>query len=221
MVTLAGLGANPAEEAVYPLLVTDADGDPVTGDRDYVLHFDPIQLPPGAAFWSLTMYDAEGFQVPNDLSRYALGDRDPLTYNLDGSLDLYLSIRNPGPEREPQLAPSSTWTFRGDAAPLRTARRGARRPVAPTSGPETLSGRRPPMCEFTHDLQRPAATLATAKRSEPRPPCKPQSMRASRTHDMTIFDDDGPMRERWSLAQRDQRPTRFDLTDRGIRAHCP
>lgn len=106
VVTLAGLGANPAEEAIYPLLVTDADGDPVTGDRDYVLHFDAGQLPPVAAFWSLTMYDDEGFQVPNERDRYALGDRDPLTYNADGSLDLYLSATNPGPDRESNWLPA-------------------------------------------------------------------------------------------------------------------
>jgi hypothetical protein len=106
VVALAGLGANPAEEAVYPLLVADADGAPVVGDHDYVLHFDADQLPPVDAFWSLTMYDVEGFQVPNELGRFALGDRDPLTYNPDGSLDIYLSARHPGPEREANWLPS-------------------------------------------------------------------------------------------------------------------
>lgn len=106
VVTLAGLGANPPEEAVYPLLVSDADGEPVVGERDYVLHFDRDQLPPVAAFWSLTMYDAEGFQVPNELNRFALGDRDPLRYNADGSLDLYLAHHNPGSERQPNWLPT-------------------------------------------------------------------------------------------------------------------
>ncbi len=105
VVTVAGLGANPAEDAMYPLLVHDADGDPVVGDRDYVLHFDADELPPVGAFWSLTMYDGEGFQVPNELDRYSLGDRDPLTYNADGSLDLYLSPKKPGPGRETNWLP--------------------------------------------------------------------------------------------------------------------
>jgi hypothetical protein len=106
VVALAGLGANPAEDAIYPLLVADADGEPVVGDNEYVLHFDADGLPPVAAFWSLTMYDAEGFQIPNELDRYALGDRDSLTYNDDGSLDLLLSPRNPGPGRESNWLPS-------------------------------------------------------------------------------------------------------------------
>ncbi len=32
----------------------------LTGDHDYVLHFDQAGLPPAHAFWSVTMYDAQG-----------------------------------------------------------------------------------------------------------------------------------------------------------------
>jgi hypothetical protein len=106
VVTLVGLGANPAEDAVYPLLTADADGNPVAGENDYVIHFDADKLPPAYAFWSVTMYDAEGFQVANELDRFAIGDRDPLTYNADGSLDLYLQHTNPGPVRESNWLPA-------------------------------------------------------------------------------------------------------------------
>lgn len=106
VVTLIGLGANPAEDAVYPLLAADADGDALDGKYDYVLHFDADQLPPAAAFWSVTMYDAEGYQVANELNRFAIGDRDGLTFNPDGSLDLYLQHANPGPDRESNWLPS-------------------------------------------------------------------------------------------------------------------
>ncbi|NKY57420.1 DUF1254 domain-containing protein [Nocardia flavorosea] len=106
MVTMVGLGANPPEDAVYPLLITDSDGDPVTGEHDYVLHFGKDELPPVAAFWSVTMYDDQGFQVANELGRFAIGDRDPLSYNADGSLDLYLQHTHPGPAREPNWLPA-------------------------------------------------------------------------------------------------------------------
>lgn len=105
-VTLAGLGANPPEDAIYPLLVHDADGDTIGGETDYVLHFEAAQLPPVAAFWSVTMYDAEGFQAPNELNRFAIGDRDTLVHNSDGSLDLYIQHTNPGPEREANWLPA-------------------------------------------------------------------------------------------------------------------
>ena len=106
VVALIGLGANPAEDAVYPVAVADADGQPLTGDKRYVLHFDAGELPPAGAFWSVTMYDAEGYQVANELNRFAIGDRDDLTFNEDGSLDIYLQHENPGGDKESNWLPA-------------------------------------------------------------------------------------------------------------------
>jgi len=96
IVAQLGLGANQPEDAIYPLNVADADGKPVTADNRYVMHFDKAKLPPVNAFWSLTMYDAEGFQVANPINRFAIGDRDALKFNPDGSLDLYIQHDDPG-----------------------------------------------------------------------------------------------------------------------------
>jgi hypothetical protein len=106
VVAMVGLGANSAEDAVYPVLLTDADGKPLTGDNNYVLHFDRTGLPPVHAFWSVTMYDAGGFQAANTLNRFAIGDRDPLQYNADGSLDLYIQRTSPGPDQEANWLPA-------------------------------------------------------------------------------------------------------------------
>ena len=106
VIAMIGLGANVAEDAVYPMLLHDSSGDEPVGVNNYVLHFDADQLPPVDAFWSVTMYTAEGFPVPNPLDRYALGDRDPLDYNDDGSLDLYLGHENPGVDRESNWLPA-------------------------------------------------------------------------------------------------------------------
>ena len=106
IVAMVGLGANQPQDAIYPLNVADADGRPLDGDQAYVLHFEPDELPPVEAFWSLTMYDADGFQAANELDRFALGDRDELAYGDDGSLELYLQHENPGPERESNWLPA-------------------------------------------------------------------------------------------------------------------
>jgi hypothetical protein len=106
IVALVGLGANPPEDAVYPLNIADADGQPVDGSHDYVLRFAKDELPPVAAFWSVTMYDGEGYPVPNRIGRYAIGDRDKLSYNSDGSLDIYIQRHNPGPDREANWLPA-------------------------------------------------------------------------------------------------------------------
>jgi hypothetical protein len=105
-VAMIGLGALPPEDAIYPLNMADADGAPLSGENDYVIHFAKDELPPVEAFWSVTMYDAEGFQAANPLDRYAIGDRDELTYNADGSLDLYLQHDSPGADREPNWLPA-------------------------------------------------------------------------------------------------------------------
>ena len=58
------------------------------------------------AFWSLTMYDAEGFPVLNPIKRYAIGDRDPLKYNDDSSLDIYIQPESPGGDKESNWLPA-------------------------------------------------------------------------------------------------------------------
>ena len=105
-IALGGLGANPPEDAVYPVLLADSDGDPINGDQNYLVHFDVDALPPVDAFWSITMYDSEGFQTPNELNRFAIGDRDPLSYNPDGSLDIFIQHSNPGPDHEANWLPA-------------------------------------------------------------------------------------------------------------------
>lgn len=106
IVSMVGLGANQCEDAVYPMCVGDAQGKPLQGDQNYVLHFEKSQLPPVDAFWSVTMYDAQGFQVANPINRFAIGDRDALKYNADGSLDLYLQHASPGKDKESNWLPS-------------------------------------------------------------------------------------------------------------------
>ena len=105
-IALAGLGCNKPIDAVYPLAIVDSRGKEPTGDQQYVMHFDKDQLPPAEAFWSLTMYDADGFQVANPINRFAIGDRDKLKFNDDGSLDLFIQAKSPGKERESNWLPA-------------------------------------------------------------------------------------------------------------------
>jgi hypothetical protein len=100
------LGANLAEDAIYPRTTVDAAGQPLTGANRYVLHFPKGQTPPVNAFWSVTMYNSKQFFVENPLARYALGDRDKLKTNADGSLDIYIQHNSPGPEREANWLPA-------------------------------------------------------------------------------------------------------------------
>lgn len=52
------------------------------------------------------MYDGQGFQAANPIGRFAIGDRDPLRFNPDGSLDLYLQHDSPGGDKEANWLPA-------------------------------------------------------------------------------------------------------------------
>ena len=47
------------------------------------------------AFWSVTAYGADNFLIDNPRQRHALGDRDPMHFNPDGSLDLWVQAEPP------------------------------------------------------------------------------------------------------------------------------
>jgi hypothetical protein len=106
MVAQVGLGANLPEDAIYPLNLTDGSGKPLEGANKYRIHFDKETIPPAEAFWSITLYDPEGFQVPNPLNRFAISSWMPLRYNPDGSLDLYFQNDSPGADNEANWLPA-------------------------------------------------------------------------------------------------------------------
>lgn len=99
-VAMAGLGAVGPEDALYPNTTQDAAGVRLTSDKAYVLHFEADQVPPVNAFWSLTVYNQDFYLADNRIDRYAVGSRDDLMFNADGSLDIY--IQRAAPEGVPQ-----------------------------------------------------------------------------------------------------------------------
>lgn len=85
---------------------------PYDGSKhNYTLQFDKDQTPPTNAFWSLTMYDTTGFFYDNPFNRYAIGDRNPLKKNADGSVDIYIQNENPGKNKEENWLPAQKAPF--------------------------------------------------------------------------------------------------------------
>ncbi|HEX2842881.1 DUF1254 domain-containing protein [Hyphomicrobium sp.] len=111
IVAQEGLGANLPEDAIYPLNLADKAGKPLDGANAYTIHFDKETIPPVKAFWSVTLYDPEGFQVANSLNRFAVSSWMPFQKNADGSLDLYIQNENPGAGKEANWLPSPKGPF--------------------------------------------------------------------------------------------------------------
>jgi hypothetical protein len=105
------LGMNVPEDAVYPFNFGDETGKPLDGANKYTLHFDKDATPPVNAFWSVTLYDAEGYQVPNTINRFAVSSWMPFKYNPDGSLDLYFQNESPGSDKEANWLPAPKGAF--------------------------------------------------------------------------------------------------------------
>ena len=98
LIAFGGFGANPVSMAMYLKCNTDEDGNQLSGERSYVLHFEADALPPVEedGFWSVTVYDSEtDALIGNAIDRYCINDRSELQYNEDGSLDIYLQAEEP------------------------------------------------------------------------------------------------------------------------------
>lgn len=102
---------NVSEEAMYWRTSVDGEGDTLSGEHDYVMHFPPQGLPPNDAFWSLTMADAKERFVANALNRYLVGDRSGLLADADGSVDVYIQARAPA-GHESNWLPAPSGNFR-------------------------------------------------------------------------------------------------------------
>ena len=111
IVAQLGLGANLPEDAIYPLNLADETGKPLDGMNKYTLHFAKGDTPPANAFWSVTLYDVQGFQVPNSINRFAVSSWMPFKYNADGSLDLYFQNENPDANKDANWLPAPKEPF--------------------------------------------------------------------------------------------------------------
>jgi hypothetical protein len=112
IVTQLGLGANLPQDAIYPINLFDGTGKPLDGaSNKYSIHFDQGATPPVGAFWSITLYDPQGYQVANGLDRFAISSWMPFNRNPDGSLDLYFQSDSPGAAREANWVPAPKGPF--------------------------------------------------------------------------------------------------------------
>jgi hypothetical protein len=109
-----GIFGNTAAEALYPGILNDSTGAPLTGADNYVVKLPSGQLPPVNAFWSLTMYELPAsLLVANPIQRYLINS--PMLPSLvpdpDGGYTIYVQHDSPGPGREANWLPAPKGPF--------------------------------------------------------------------------------------------------------------
>ena len=109
---LLGIGINTVIESTYPIALTDVAGDMLNGANNYRMVFKRGKLPPVAGFWSLTMYDSDGYLVPNAAKIYAIGPDHPgMITRKDGSVVIAIQQTKPT-EKGVNWLPSPAAGFR-------------------------------------------------------------------------------------------------------------
>ncbi|WP_289029400.1 DUF1254 domain-containing protein [uncultured Algoriphagus sp.] len=109
-----GIWGASAEEAIYPSYYVDSENEQLNGANEYTLRFEPGQLPPVNAFWSLTMYELPAsLLAENPLNRYLLNSpmMDDFVFDEDGGLTLYFQNESPGKEKESNWLPAPKGPF--------------------------------------------------------------------------------------------------------------
>lgn len=112
---LVGLWANANDEVVYFVATKDAQGEPLSGGRDYVLEFSAQNRPDAVvdSYWSVILVDVPDYRVvPNPLNRFNFNSSSGLKVDADGSLRILIAAR-------PNAAiPDTNWLPSPDGKPF-------------------------------------------------------------------------------------------------------
>jgi hypothetical protein len=110
-----GIYANSKDEAMYPAYTVDSDGKALDATNNrYTMRFEPGQLPPVNAFWSLTMYELPAsLLTANPLNRYLLNSPmlPQFKRDADGGLTLVIQNESPGKGKEANWLPAPKGPF--------------------------------------------------------------------------------------------------------------
>ncbi|WP_323781826.1 DUF1254 domain-containing protein [Leisingera sp.] len=112
--TVIGIYGNSVEEAFYPLITVDSNGEPFDGANRYEVTFSEGETPPVNAFWSMTMYDLpQSLLVENPINRYLINSPmvPDMTRNPDGSLTIYIQHDKPSAGKVSNWLPAPKGPF--------------------------------------------------------------------------------------------------------------
>jgi hypothetical protein len=125
----AGWAGPEAKSHLGGFCFVDADGQQLNGQKTYTLTFNVNNLPPCTEFWSIPLYDAEGYFIHNEIDRYTVNsfmyERGEFAVDDQGRLTFYIQHERPTvPNHAKNWLPTPVGDFRfaarfyGPKAPL-------------------------------------------------------------------------------------------------------
>jgi len=103
---------NAPNETKYYYQDLDGTGVRLNGGNRYTVTFAKDLTPPVRGFWSLTLYDAQHFFVPNEINRFSLGTKNnTLKLSADGSLTIYVQADSPAEAQRDNWLPAPKGDF--------------------------------------------------------------------------------------------------------------
>ena len=105
VIASVSLGLLPSAEAIFCTSFENTEARARADTDRYLLHFDKEEMPPVNAFWSLTMYDPDGYPARNTPNRITIRNSAELDYNMDGSLDILIQKDPPEADKIPNWLP--------------------------------------------------------------------------------------------------------------------
>ena len=100
---------------MYPAYTVDSEGQAFDAAKNrYTMRFEPGQLPPVNAFWSLTMYELPAsLLTANPLNRYLLNSPmlPQFKRDADGGLTLIIQNESPGKDKDANWLPAPKGPF--------------------------------------------------------------------------------------------------------------
>jgi hypothetical protein len=108
VVAYAMVGSNLPQDTVYPVICQTADNKSLLGEKSYSLVFSKDFLPPVDAFWSITLYDSNGYLLNEQKSHLtSTNGKTPLSYETNGSLRLiFQTVQPKDPSKEANWIPT-------------------------------------------------------------------------------------------------------------------
>jgi hypothetical protein len=113
----AGWGGPEAKSHIGGFCFTDAGGQQLNGGQCYTLTFDTNNLPPCTEFWSIPIYDIEGYFIHNEIDRYTVNsfmyERGEFYVDDQGKPTFYLQRERPtDPNHTKNWLPAPEGDFR-------------------------------------------------------------------------------------------------------------